>query len=156
MQHLLGDVGLKLDVRERQEALPYEEFSQLLVFHMKGHCTMNALPLAALSDERGPLALAYSADHEILPFGEVRCDRIRESLQRVIGRGSPIAFESAFGSAAGLVMAHEVYHMLSHSASHTHLGLTRESLSARELLDRDLSLPEVARNAIRSDLIRRR
>ncbi|MDQ2840313.1 MAG: hypothetical protein M3Y72_04590 [Acidobacteriota bacterium] len=152
LQTVLGAVGLKLDVRERQQTAPHEQFSDLFVFRMKGYCSMNALPIGALSDERGALAMAYSADGEILPFGEVECDRIRESLQRVLGRGNPEQYQSAFGSALGLVMAHEIYHMLAHSALHTRQGLTKESLSARELLQGQLSLPEIARLAMRGSV----
>ena len=107
-----------------------------------------SLPIGALSDERGPLAMAYSSDGAILPFGEVECDRIRSSLERVVGHGNPVIYQSAFGSALGLVVAHEIYHMLSHSPDHTKTGVTKESLSAREMLSGSLSLPAIARMAM--------
>ncbi len=154
LQHVLSDAGIKLEVRERQNAAPHEQFSDLFLFQMKGRCSMNAVPVGALSDERGALAMAYSEDGTILPFGEVECDRVRQSLQRLVGRGNPEAYQSAFGAALGLVMAHEIYHMLAHSPHHTRQGVTKESLSARELLNRELPLPDVARLAIRQTLAR--
>lgn len=155
LQHVLNDVGIKLEIRERQAAVPHEQFSDLFLFQMKGRCSMDGLPVGALSDERGALAMAYSQDGNILPFGEVECDRVRESLQRLVGRSHPEAYQSAFG-ALGMVMAHEIYHMLAHSPHHTRQGVTKESLSARELLDRDLPLPDVARLAMRQTLARER
>lgn len=109
----------------------------------------DGLPIGALSDERGPLAMAYSSDGVILPYGEVECDRIRQSLQRLIGRGNPGTYQSAFGAAMGLVVAHELYHMLARSPQHTENGITKESFSARDMLSGNLSLPEVARLAMR-------
>jgi hypothetical protein len=156
LQHVLAEVGVRLDVRQRSETTPHEEFSELLLFEMKGSCSMAPVPVDALSDERGALAMAYSADGTVLPFGAVQCDRIRESLERIVGRGAPERYQQAFGAALGLVMAHEIYHMLAHSGHHTRQGVTKESLSARELLDSNLPLPDVARLAMRQSLFPRR
>lgn len=155
LQHVLNNAGIKLEVRERQAAAPHEQFSDLFLFQMKGRCSMEGLPVGALSDERGALAMAYSQDGNILPFGEVECDRVRESLQRLVGRGHAEAYQSAFGAALGMVVAHEIYHMLAHSPHHTAHGVTKQSLSARELLDHDLPLPDVARLAMRQTLSRK-
>ncbi len=152
---VLKDVGLKLDLRDRKKAGPKEEFSEVFVFDMKGHCSMEPIPVGALSDERGPLAMAYSADGAILPFGQVECDHVRRSIQRIIGDRNPRMYQSAFGSALGLVMAHEIYHMLARSAVHTNDGVTKHSLSAQELLDSRLSLPDAARLAMRQQLAMR-
>ncbi len=152
LQRVLNDAGLKLDLRDHKETDPKEEFSELFIFDMRGHCSMDPIPVGALSDERGPLAMAYSAEGTILPFGEVECDHVRESIQRIVGRKNPRMYQQAFGSALGLVMAHEIYHMLARSAVHTNVGVTKPSLSAHELLDSRLSLPEAARLAIRQQL----
>ena len=149
LRHTLSTVGLIPVVRERYSVGIHEQFSQLFLFTMKGSCDMTeSLPIGALSDERGPLAMAYSSDGAILPFGEVECDRIRSSLERVVGHSSPLLYQSAFGNALGLVVAHELYHMISHSPDHTRSGVTKESLSAREMLSGSLSLPAIARMAI--------
>ncbi len=152
LQRLLDQVGVKLDVRMRHETAPHEQFAELVVFRMRGVCSMSFLPVGALSDERGALAMAYSSDGSVLPFGEVECDRVRESLQRITGRVNPNAYQATYGTALGMVMAHEIYHMLSRSPEHTRRGVTKESLSARELLEGQLSLPDVARLAMRRNL----
>src|SRR6266567_2566814 len=71
LQTLLQPAGLKIDLRLKDELVPGAIFNQLVVFKMKGACTMVALPIGALSDERGPLAMTHSSDGTILHFGEV-------------------------------------------------------------------------------------
>jgi hypothetical protein len=150
LQSLLSKAGLTVDLRDRSETPARAEFSHLVLFRMKGHCTTNPLPIAALSDERGPLAMAYSSDGKILPFGEVECDRVRKSLDRVLWRTKDSANQSALGTALATVLAHEIYHMLGDRVKHTHDGITKSSLSAHELLDGRLSLPDVAEAAIKT------
>lgn len=155
LQALLEPVGFKIDLQLKSELPASPVFADLVVFKMKGSCTMTSLPLPveALSDERGPLAMAYSSDGEVLHFGAVECDRIRESLQRVLGRGSPENRQAVFGTALGLVIAHEMYHMMADSRAHTKTGLTKASLSASELLDGELTLPGIAQRAVRHSLV---
>ena len=151
---LLKTAGMELDVKDRAEVNGHQEFRDVFLFKMRGACSMaksTPLPIGALSDERGPLAMAYSADGTVLPFGEVECDRIRQSLERIVGPATATNYESVYGSALGMVMAHELYHMLARSSRHTRGGITKESLSARELLDGRLSLSEIARLAMRQD-----
>ncbi len=148
LQATLDTAGLKLDIRDRRASPPHEQFGEVVVFKMRGTCSMSALPVGALSDERGPLAMAYSSNGSVLPFGEVACDRVRESLERILGKSNGERYQATFGAALGMVMAHELYHMLGHSARHTRQGVTKESLSARELLEGSLPLPEIARRAM--------
>lgn len=148
LEHLLQRVGLRLDIRERKEATPHEQFAELFLFDMKGHCSMDPLPIAASLGKRQALAMAYTADGNILPFGAIECDRVRESLENIVGRGSAGSYQATFGEALALVMAHEIYHMLAHSPAHTRRGVTKESLSGRELLEKEISFPEAARLAM--------
>jgi hypothetical protein len=58
-----------------------------------------------------------------------------------------------YGNALGLVVAHEICHMVIGAKTHTKDGLTKESLSARDLLDGELSIPSGVREALRKDLL---
>jgi hypothetical protein len=150
LKAIMKGAGLSLNVEDKVSLTPNSQFGTLVIFKMSGHCDATPIPLEALSDERGPLAMAYTSDGEILPFGEVRCDRVRRSLQRTLGQGMPSGRDRmAYGSALGKVMAHEIYHMLAHEPHHTKTGLTKEALSSRELLDGDIALPENALAEIR-------
>jgi hypothetical protein len=148
LEALLQPVGLKVDLLLRTDLVPAQEFADLVIFKMKGSCVMEPLPIGALSDERGPLAMAYSSDGEVLHFGEVECDRIRQSLSRVIGASTSNHRQVLLGRAMGLVIGHELYHMMANSTEHTKHGVTKESLTARELLEGDLNLPAFARKAL--------
>jgi hypothetical protein len=130
------------------------QFSELVVFEMKGSCSMNgAAPVFDGNfDERRSLGMAYESDGHVLHFGEVECDRVRRCLQRVTGVGRPEAHQAEYGAALGIVVAHEMCHMIAGAKRHTKNGLTKESLSARELLAGNLSIPDVVRNALRRDL----
>lgn len=152
LDSILSRAGVQLDIQDRDDVRPGSEFGQLLIFHMKGHCSMESLPVQALSDERGPLAMAYMTDGKVLSFGEVECDNVRLSLERVLGKQSTRAYQPVFDSALGIVLAHEIYHMLAATSEHTHTGLTKAGLSAQELLSKRLSLPDVARLAIRQNM----
>jgi hypothetical protein len=151
---LLEPAGLDVDVMLRSELPAYPEFSEVVVFEMKGSCSMKGvpLPIGESLDERGPLAMAYASDGQILHFGAVECDRVRECLQRVTGPGSPEKHQAAFGRALGIVMAHELYHMIAGVKAHTKNGLTKKSLSARELLSDELTLPTVVDESMRRGL----
>jgi len=148
---LLGPAGVAVDLMVKSEMPSSPEFSELAVFHMKGSCSMNAKPATAseLSDEPGPLAMAYSSDGQILHFGAVECDRVRRCVQHVLLSRDLVKDQAAFGVALGVVMAHELYHMMAGAKAHTKNGLTKESLSPRELVDGRLALPGAVREALR-------
>lgn len=146
-------IDLKIDLLLADNVAANAEFNDLVFFKMKGACTMIPLPLGAMIDERGPLAMTYSTDGEVLHFGEVQCDRVRRSLERILGRGSSGKSQSLFGAALGRVMAHEIYHMIADVKGHTHAGVTKPSLSAEELLGSELSMSNSAKAAVERRLI---
>ncbi len=157
LKSLLERAGLSLQLRDKATLAPNTEFGDLVIFKMAGRCDATPVPFAALSDERGPLAMAYTADGEILPFGEIRCDRIRLSLERTFGRGLPSEPNRlAYGSALAKVMAHEIYHMLARDARHTKTGLTKKALSSHELFESNSALPDRAISGITRGLNRLR
>jgi hypothetical protein len=45
-------------------------------------------------------------------------------------------------------MAHEIYHMIANAKDHTHTGVTKESLSAQELLGSELGMSDSAKKAV--------
>jgi hypothetical protein len=143
---LLAPAGIVTDVAIKSDLAPNAQFAELVVFKMKGSCTMDtqAEPIGAVLDERGPLAMAYASDGEVLHFGEVECDHIRHSLERILGVAASLKNQTAMGRAMAKVIAHEIYHMLGNAKEHTHKGLTKTSLSADELLDGSLKLPAAA------------
>jgi hypothetical protein len=149
LRKLLSGTNLQVELRLRSELPAHAQFGEVVLFKMKGHCVAgSALPVDELSNPQGALAMTYMTDGEILPFGEVECDRVRQSLARL--RSSDYASQSPreFGLALARVMAHEIYHMLSQSTVHTADGVTKESLSPRELVMPNMQFPGAARAAV--------
>jgi hypothetical protein len=147
LQELLAPAGIAAKVMLKSEMPVSPQFSELVVFDMKGSCSMAAPPVPL--EDGGPLGLAYSSNGEVLHFGAIECDRVRRCLQRVTGLGHPEEYQEEYGAALGIVVAHEIYHMILGAKQHTKTGLTKESLSARDLLDGELSLPAMVRAALR-------
>lgn len=152
LNRLLSPGGMNVSVALKADLPLNPQFGQLVVFKMKGSCSMSPVRSNKMAEQRGPLALAYTSDGQVLHFGEVECDRIRYTLQRILGRGASMKNQETYGSALAIVMAHEVYHMLGNVVHHTHEGLTKPALSAYELTDPDLSLPPGAVATIRHNM----
>ena len=152
LSRILAPTGADINIRVRNESSEVEISGELVVFKMKGWCTMNALPIGALSDERGPLAMTYSVDGQMLEFGEVNCDRVRSSLQRVFGTSYSNIQQQVYGRALARVMAHELYHMFVQSPIHSRRGITKGSLSAWELSSEDLRMSPSALHALSNAL----
>ncbi|OYW08704.1 MAG: hypothetical protein B7X34_08155, partial [Acidobacteriia bacterium 12-62-4] len=107
---------------------------------MTGRCEMDAFP--ALLDERGPLAFTFTTDGRILPFGEVKCDRLRESIKTVMNGGHYSQGNQLLGRAMGRVLAHELYHIIARTKGHGKGGVAKESLSAHQLIADKLDLAD--------------
>jgi hypothetical protein len=137
--------GLRVRFVERSQAAA-EQFSDLVVFRMKGRCEMKTSP--ALLDERGPFAWAFTADGNVLPFGEVKCDRVRESIKTALRPADYKRADLLFGRALGRVVAHELYHMLANTTKHGKSGVAKDTLSARQLVAEVLDFSDHERIAL--------
>jgi hypothetical protein len=134
-QRIAKQAGIRVRFLERSKAAA-EEFSDLVVFRMKGRCEMDTMP--ALLDERGPFAWAFTADGNVLPFGEVKCDRVRESIKTALRPADYRKADELFGRALGRVVAHELYHMLANTKHHGKSGVAKDALSAKQLISEKL------------------
>jgi len=148
LNQLLTPGGMAVDVELKDQLPPNPQFGQLVIFKMRGSCSMN--PLKKVKGARsGPLAMAYVSDGQVLHFGEVECDRVRTALQRILGSGGSPSNQDNYGAALAIVIAHELYHMLGNATGHTRDGLTKPALSADEMVSRKLGLSPRALSAIR-------
>lgn len=148
LRQILGPGGLSVDVQLKSDLPENPQFGQLVIFKMKGSCSLASPVSGPIYDERGPLAMSYTSDGEVLHFGEVECDRVRHSLQRILGMNHSLKCQQAYGSALAIVIAHEVYHMLGNVSGHTREGVTKPGLTAAELMDTKLAMPHNALAAI--------
>jgi hypothetical protein len=135
---LMKATGLAVEWQMKNELGPDTEFAELVVIKLTGYCMTETVPMPM--DERGPLAFSYSTDGAVLPFGEVECDRVKTALRRFLAGQDYREGDFLLGRALGRVLVHEMYHMLAHDRKHTKSGLTRESLTADELIADHFSL----------------
>ena len=152
LRRLLKPIGITLDLELKADLEPHAVFNDLMLFEMKGACTMEPLPVGAVLDERGPLGMTHSSDGELMPFGEVDCDRVRSSIQEILGSDDPYRHQLQYGFALSMVIAHEMYHIITKSPVHTKSGVTKESLSPQELLNGGLGFPRSAQVELRESL----
>jgi hypothetical protein len=137
LEGILKQSGLALDWRTRGDA-GAAVYPDMVLVRFKGKCVME--PVGYLYDERGPLAFTYRADGAVLPFSEVACDKVTSSIRSAMWGGDFGRGDVLLGRALGRVVAHEVVHILSHSAEHGHDGVARESLSGSQLIASELPL----------------
>jgi hypothetical protein len=145
-EDILRDAGLHLDWRTRAEA-GSGVYENLVVVHFKGKCILEPVPM--LYDERGPFAFTYNSDGAVLPFSEVECSHVSASVQEAMGaddRGRP---DYLMGRALGRVVAHELIHILTRSATHARDGVAKSAFSGRDLIGAPVRLTAEDRERLR-------
>jgi hypothetical protein len=131
---LLGETGGK-------------SFSDLVVMTFKGVCEYEPAP--PRYDELGPYAVTKTTDGQILPFGEVDCDRVVDSARSAMSGADLDRADLLVGRALGRVVAHELVHMLTKSAEHGKEGVGKAALSGRQLIGAFLPLSAFDVNRLR-------
>lgn len=147
LNRILAPTGVDVALQIRGATAETTTSEKLVFFKMRGACTMDPLPVGALSDERGALAMTYSVDGQILSFGEVECDGVRTALRRALGAGKSPSQQQIYDKALARVLMHELYHIFVQSTAHTKQGLTKERLSGWELSRDSLPLSRPAAEA---------
>jgi hypothetical protein len=145
---ILKDSGIQVDWRDRDEIRSSDSFANLVVVKFRGVCRMD--PAVNSDADSGPLAFTHTSDGVILPFSEVECDRVRSSLRRAMSGGDYVRSDLVFGRAIARVLAHELYHVLAGTVSHSRQGVAQRALSGSQLVSDQLEL-----NPEELDLMRR-
>ena len=135
---ILKDSGIHIDWRDRDHVSSSESFSNLVVVKFRGVCRTG--PAAYRDGDSGPLAFTHTSDGAILPFSEVECDRVRSTLLRAMHGQNYGPSEVIFGRALARVLAHELYHVLAGTESHSRQGVTQRALSGADLVSDQLEL----------------
>lgn len=145
--HILQTSGVRVEWQMLKDLSPHFEFPNFVVVHFKGSCDTVDVPNQP-SVARSILGLSYASNGEVLPFGEVECDHVKQSIRRVIPASSFRLSEDLLGRALGRVVAHEMYHMLANDKNHTRQGVTRPSLSPDDLVSGELLYSDRAAAAL--------
>lgn len=137
VQSLTKSSGFVLQWRSLDAPRETETFSDLMVVRFHGKCNMEGVQL--LFSELGPemeggaLGSTRTSDHQVLPFSELECDRIRRSIAPLTLGNSPEEREALLGRAMGRVLAHELFHVFAGTEKHGHEGVSKTSYSRNDL-----------------------
>jgi|SRR5579871_1708281 len=109
-------------------------YGRSAVVRFRGECN-SAAPVrrSSTGGARQELAVTHVADGNILPFSDIDCDAVRQTLGRVAFTTS-MPPDSMLGRALGRVVAHELYHILLRDGHHGKTGLASASFSRSDLL----------------------
>lgn len=129
LQSLMRHSGVELNWRTLNEISSTDSFPSIVVVTFHGTCQTKPWAPPLPTD---PVALAYAhvSNGTVIPFADVECDHVRSSLTSTPGARS----ELLFGRALGRVLAHELHHIIGRTSAHTQQGISRKSLSARDLI----------------------
>jgi len=117
---------------------PEAVYNDLAVMTFHGDCEFAAAP--PRYDELGPYAMTHIDDGDVLPFGEVDCDRVISSAREAMSPEDYARGDQLVGRAMGRVVAHELVHMLTGSTIHGVEGVEKPALSGRQLIAASLPL----------------
>ena len=130
--------GITVDWRMRSDVQSSDSFDSLVVVRFRGACSMDPPP--PLGDERGYYAFTYVSDGAVLPFSEVECGKISNSIRPAMSQRQWRERDKSLGRALGRVLAHELFHMLAKTQHHAGEGVTRSALSPAQLIADRLSM----------------
>jgi hypothetical protein len=106
------------------------------VFRFHGICSFDQDPgpnRRPAESSGQPLGVTDVADGQVLPFGAVDCDRLRQFVGPLMKSLSLEEKNAVLGRAMARVGAHEIYHILTGSEEHARRGIARASHSRAEL-----------------------
>ncbi len=133
---ILAPTGVRVAWRPLSDSSPAENYPEIMVMRFHGACDAQ-MPI--IYSELGPegtvheLAETQRVDGKMIPFGSVECDQLRRYLAPVAVKDRAETRNSVFGKAVARVLAHEMYHMLTGSATHAKQGIARASHSRQDL-----------------------
>jgi hypothetical protein len=137
VERLTKSGGFVLHWRSLDAPREAETFSDLMVVRFHGKCNMEGIQLLfselGPEGEGGPLGSTRISDHQVLPFSELECDRIRRSIAPLTLGNSPEEREALLGRALGRVLAHELFHVFASTDKHGHEGVAKTTYSRNDL-----------------------
>jgi hypothetical protein len=130
IQAVMGSTSLRPEWRNRAEVTSSDRFEKLVVVDFHGRCRTG--PGGSMGKEDQPLGWAQVADGKVLPFIEIECGRVQASLPSTLWRQNQTS-DLTLGRALARVLAHELYHVLAGTTSHSRSGIAKPALSGYDL-----------------------
>jgi hypothetical protein len=135
LSDLMQTAGYRIEWLNAPSAIPDVRNAQLVVLDLTGDCTAKQGSGEWNEDlDIGSLASTPVSDGQILPFSTLHCDALNRVLGRSIAAASDQRRSWLYGRAMARLAAHELYHVLSNTRSHSQEGVAKPCFSARDLL----------------------
>jgi len=131
---LLKSSGVELDWRLLGENTGSESFDGLVVLKFQGTCRVEAAQDGETFSGIRALGETRVEDGHVLPFTAVKCDAVRQALGYLRPEANQGEKQKALGLAMGRVVAHELYHILARTTTHTACGLAKAAQSLEDLV----------------------
>jgi hypothetical protein len=128
---LMEPASLRPNWRNRAGLTSSESFENLVVVDFHGRCRTG--PGDSVSREDQPLGRAQVVDGQVLPFVEIECGRVQSFLRSSLSGGREQNPDVVLGRALARVLAHELYHVLAGTTSHSRSGIAKPALSGTDL-----------------------
>lgn len=132
LNRVFESTNVRVDLKLKKEIPRNPVFADVVMVKMRGNCRWENY--APLLDERGAFAWTHTSDGVILPFSEVACDRVRQSIAEAMWGGQRREAENLFGRALARVVAHELMHILGQCPDHSQHGIFKHALSGKQLI----------------------
>lgn len=145
LHNLLKDTGISIELRSLKERKAGESFDRLMVVQLRGAC--DSMEPTVTPKSGGPLASTQVDGGRILPYAELFCDRLRQTLGAALDREPLYRRNMLVGRAMARILAHEIYHLVAQEKHHAVGGVAKNCLGSRELLSEDFTFdhPTLAR-----------
>jgi len=137
MQHVvaaaLSSTGAEFSWLTAESGRAGETFDDLAVLHFRGSCRMERLT-PAIDGKPVMLGEAVMVSGGVSAFSSVECDQIKTCISGLLGASCARDRETAFGRALGRVVAHELYHILAKTSSHSRSGISKSVQNSFDLI----------------------
>lgn len=111
------------------------EDHRLVIVQMQGHCTLHRFPRGERSKSLG---FTHVSDGRVLPFIEIDCDAVAESVMKATSSSTAFLNVNAYARGLAAVLTHEMVHALTESCDHGESGVMLPSLTPKQLMEPDL------------------
>jgi hypothetical protein len=135
---IVSESGIKIEWRLLTDIRSSDTFETLVVVRFHGACNME--PARPSPNERTYYGFTYISDGSVLPFSEVECDKVSNSIRPAMSKQQWQDRDAILGRALGRVLAHELFHMLAKTQHHADEGVTKSALSPAQLVSNKLSM----------------
>jgi len=139
LRELMDPAGLNVVWTDTQSSAP---INKLIMVELRGTCQAGSEKKAGFKD-RTSLASTVVTDGKVQPFSRVDCKALDQFLRPALSRLAEKDRDQAYGRAIARLLAHEFYHVLAGTQTHTKSGISKTSFSVAELTAPSMSfLPE--------------